>query len=210
MSARSAAQFAVCQADRVAAAHLDAAITKQLMEQSAKQEPAQQELQAQAAASSASSVGHAPAEGGHQQQQQQQLPGRPQSQGNPVDQLLQQFATMIKQQATGTDTQQQQAADRAPGSSRQQPGVLLPSAAKHDDFREQGSQIVMPGAASSGPRTGCRQVHAGKPLIQELACSPDDVTRVADSETRHGTGEQPLQQQERVGPCLEQLLDVLD
>lgn len=199
----------MCQADRVAAAHLDAAITKQLMKQSAKQEQAQQELQAQAAASSPSSVGHEPAEVGHHQQQQQ-LPGRPQSQGNPVDQLLQQFAAIIKQQATGTDAQQQQAADRAPGSSRQQPGVLLPSAAKHDDSGEQGSQVVMPGTASSGPRTSCRQGHPGKPLIQELASSPDDVTRVADSETRHGTSEQPLRQQERVRPCLEQLLDVLD
>lgn len=197
----------MCQADRVAAAHLDAAITNQLMKQSAKQEQAHQELQAQAAASSPSSVGHSPAAGGHHQKQ---LPGRPQSQGNPVDQLLQQFAAIIKQQATGPNAQQQQAAGRAPGSSGQQPGVLLPSAVKHDDSGEQGSQVVMPGTASSGPRTGCRQGHRGKPLIQELASSPDDVTRIADSETRHGTSEQPLCQQERVRRCLEQLLDVLD
>jgi hypothetical protein len=206
-SAQSAGQFAACQADRAAAAHLEAAITKQLKQQSAKQQPAEQVLQAQAAASSASNVGHAPADGGHQQQQQQQqqsLPGRPQSQDNPVDQLLQQFASIITQQATSTDTRQQQ----------QQPGVLLPSAAsaRHDESGEQDSKIVMPGAgsSSSGLRTGRCQVHAGKPLIQELASSPDDVTRVADSETRQGISKQPPQQQEVVGPCLDELLDVLD
>lgn len=209
VSARSAGQHAGCPADRTAAAQLEAAISQQVAEREAKHQLAQQVEQAKVAASSSSKCTVADSKQ-QIQPQQHALPGGPaghQAKAGAVDQLLQQFAAAIKQQAR-SGAAGPQAADQAAGAAGSTPAdVLLPSAARQQELDQQrlSDQIVMPGSSNSSSACRDKQAQACKPLIQEVSGS----TQVTEHPARCADSSSAMSKQQQEG-CLEQLLDVLD
>jgi hypothetical protein len=237
VSARSAGQHAGCQADRTAAAQLEAAISQQLAERESKQQHAQQLAQAgtpQAAAvhqpqttgrlhaaqqQSTSGVGASSsskrAQADSKQQTQQGQCALPegaaghQARESAVDQLLQVFAAAIKQQVTSSGATAPAPDQTAGAAGTQRAGVLLPSAARQQELDQEcvSDQIFMPGASNSS--SAGKQAQACKPLIQEVSGSTQDAEHAAPCTDSSSSlsMQQQLQQQEG---CLEELLDVLD